>query len=526
MQGDELTTLAVTLLVASVLVVACAAASRLAARAGLPAVVLFLGLGMLAGSEGIGGLAFDDHAFAFRIGVIALLFILFDGGLNTPLSTVKRFAGPATTLATLGVLVTTAILAAGARLAGFSWTEGLLLGAIVSSTDAAAVFSVLRSGGLRPRERISATLELESGLNDPMAVLLTVTLTESLLTGRPLAVTSLGFVVVSLALGGIVGALVALAGRFLLARFRVPASGLYPLLTIALGCAAFGAASVVHGSGFLAVYVAGVLLGDARLPYRAAVIRVHDFLGWSAQLVMFLVLGLLVYPSRMSDVAPEGVGLALLVCFVARPFAVVLCLLPFRYPVREILYIAWGGLKGAVPIVLAIIPILAQVPGGRRIFDVVFFVVLVSALLQGSMMRPLALRLRVGKPAPPSRNASLEIVALRPTGSDLLTFDVSSAAAVCGVKVSEIPFPPKSSAMLIVRGDELVAPRGETSSACTRTARSSSSCSARLRSDARIAQTHMVGAVCGLRAPPACSDGLELVCARTCASPWRSPRSR
>ena len=462
MEGPELRELAVALVVTSVLVVACAAASRFAARAGLPAVLLFLVLGMLAGKGGIALVHFGDPSFAFRIGVIALVLILFDGGLNTPSATVKRFAAPAGTLATIGVLGTAAVLAAGARLAGFSWTEGLLLGAIVSSTDAAAVFSVLRSGGLRPRERITATLELESGLNDPMAVLLTVALTEALVSQRPLALTSLGFVAVSLVLGGVVGAAVGYAGRYALSRFQVPASAVYPLLTVALACAAFGAATLAHGSGFLAVYVAGVVLGESRLPYRPVVIRVHDFLGWSAQVVMFLVLGLLVVPSRLVDVAPEGLGLAMLLCFAARPIAVVLCLLPFRYHPRDMLYVAWGGLKGAVPIVLAIIPVLAGVSGAERIFHVVFFVVLVSALLQGSTMRPLALRLRVGRPAHPPRNATLEIISMRQGTTELLTFDVSTAAAVCGVKLADVPFPPKASAMLVVRGEELVAPRGET----------------------------------------------------------------
>jgi cell volume regulation protein A len=210
------------------------------------------------------------------------------------------------------------------------------------------------------------------------------------------------------------------------------------------------------------VYVAGIGIGNVRLPYRAPLLRVHDFLAWASQLVMFVVLGLLATPSRVIEIAPRGLGIAALLCFVARPAAVFACLLPFRYPLREMLYVTWGGLKGAVPIVLALMPALAGIPGATRIFDAVFFVVFVSAVLQGSTLRWLAKKLRVGDVSPPRQPASIEIVSTRALDAELLAFDVDPASAVCGATLADVPFPPGSSAMLVVRGDELVAPRGDT----------------------------------------------------------------
>lgn len=450
---------AVALLVTSALMLACAAASRFAARVGVPIVLLFLALGMLAGE---GGIAFEDYDLAFRIGYVALVLILFDGGLNTPLGTVKKYAAPSVLLATVGVVVTAGLVGIATRLAGFPWEEALLLGSIVSSTDAAAVFSVLRSGGVHAKERVGATLELESGLNDPMAVILTVVLIETIEKGTSPGAFAGLLVLVQLAVGAAVGVGVAFLAKYLLSRTRVPVAGLYPLLTIALALFAFGVATIAHGSGFLAVYIAGVGIGNARLPYRAPLLRVHDFLAWAAQLLMFVMLGLLATPERVLEIAPAGLVVAAFLVFVARPVTVFGLLLPFRYPIREITYIAWGGLKGAVPIVLAVMPVIARVPGAGDVFDAVFFVVFVSAAVQGSTMRWFARRLGVASKAPPSEQATLEIVSTRPLGADVIAFEVDAASAVCGATLAEVPFPPGSSAMLVIRGDELVAPRGDT----------------------------------------------------------------
>ncbi|MEO8090548.1 MAG: potassium/proton antiporter, partial [Gemmatimonadales bacterium] len=408
--------------------------SRASQRFGVPIAILFLGVGMLAGSEGIGGIDFNDYQFAFRIGVLALALILFDGGLNTPLNAVRRAAGPAGVLATAGVAATATLSAVGAHFLGLDWPEALLLGAVVSSTDAAAVFSVLRGSGLQLKRRVSVTLEVESGINDPLAVILTTVLTQNLLT--PGAATGWRIpveVVLQIAVGAAVGAAVGYGGRYLLTRLALAAGGLYPVMTLALGLVAFGVAILAHGSGFFAVYLAGLLLGNGPLPYRAGLLRVHDALAWLSQVGMFLILGLLVSPSRVLEVAPVGLAIALLLGFVVRPLVVGLCLLPFRYPRREVLYIGWVGLRGAVPIVLATFPVLAGVPGAERLFDLVFFIVVVNALVQGGSVRWVTRRLGLQSREPPAPQAVLAIESRQPLLGELMSFYIDEALVVAGV---------------------------------------------------------------------------------------------
>ncbi len=453
---------AIVLLVAGVVIAACVVATRLATRTGLPIFILFALMGMAAGQDGIGGIRFDDYGAAFRLGSAALVLILFDGGLNTSLSTLRRHLGPSLGLATIGVVLTAAFVAWGAHLFGFGWLEASLLGAIVSSTDAAAVFSVLRAGGVELRERVGATLEIESGLNDPMAVLLTTALTTAFASGAMPRWTAIGMVALQLVVGASIGIAGGLAALFVLRRIELPGSAFYPVLTVGLAFLVFGAATLAQGSGFLAVYLAGMVIGGGRLPYRAALLRIHDFTAWVGQVGVFVLLGLLASPSRVLGVAAVGLAIGLFLAFVARPIAVALCLVPFRYRGREIAYVGWVGLRGAVPIVLACIPILAQVPGAERLFDVAFFVVVVSAAVQGSTVR-LASRLSgVGRPAKHAPPAVLEMTATRPLGHDLLMFDVHSASAVCGAALSDVPFPESSAVMLVVRGDALLAARGST----------------------------------------------------------------
>lgn len=454
---------AIVLLVAGVVLAASVLSTRLAARSGVPVFLLFVLLGMLAGEQGVGGIAFDDYGLAFRLGYGALVLILFDAGLNTPLTTFRRYLGPSLLLATAGVLVTALLVACVARLAGFAWIEALLLGAVVSSTDAAAVFSVLKTGGVQLHERVGATLEVESGLNDPMAILLTTTLAGALASGKNPEWTEIGVVLLELAVGAGVGLASALAVRPLLRRLELPAAALYPVLTVGFAFLVFGAATLVHGSGFLAVYLAGMILGGARLPYRPVLTRIHDFTAWSGQVGMFVVLGLLATPTRLVSVAVPGVAIGLFLALLARPIAVALCLVPFRYRAREIAFVGWVGLKGAVPIVLACIPILARTPGATRIFDVVFFAVVVSAALQGSTVRAATKWLRVGRGSSSVvRRAVLEITATKPLAHELAVYDVHPASAVCGATLADLPFPESAAVMLVVRGDELLAPRGST----------------------------------------------------------------
>jgi cell volume regulation protein A len=433
--------------------------SRASQRTGVPIALLFLVVGMLAGSEGLGGIAFDDYHFALRLGTLALALILFDGGLNTPLSVVRKVMAPTGVLATAGVVGTAVLVAAGAHALGLGWREALLIGAVVSPTDAAAVFGVLRGSGLQLKRRLGVTLEVESGINDPVAVILTTVLTQNLLTPGSAA----GFripaeIAVQLVMGAVVGAAAGYGGRHLLGKLSLLSGGLYPVMTLSLGLLAFGVATLAHGSGFLAVYLAGLLLGNGPLPYRTGLLRVHDALAWLSQVGMFLILGLLVYPSRLLDAAWVGLGLALLLAFVVRPFVVALCLLPFRYPPREVLYIGWVGLRGAIPIVLATFPVLAGAPGAEGLFDIVFFIVVANALVPGATVAWVTRRLGLQSKEPPAAQAVLAIESRQPLQGELMSFYIDEALVVAGMPVEELSLPEGSAVTLIVRNNRLLPP--------------------------------------------------------------------
>jgi cell volume regulation protein A len=437
-------------------------ASRAAGRLSVPVALLFLGIGMLAGSDAVGRIAFENYALAFRLGTVTLIFILFDGGLSTTWSSVRRTVAPAALLATVGVVMTAAIVAVAAHLLGFAWIAAFALGAIVSSTDAAAVFSVLRGSRIELSKRLAATLELESGLNDPVAVILTVSFTGALIGEHVTAFHLALHIGLELALGAVGGLAIGWGGRWLLARARPAAAGLLPVLTVALAFVAFGATTLVGGSGFLATYLAGIVLGNGPLPYRTGLLRVHDAMAWLGQVVMFLVLGLLSFPSRLWHVAPVGIALGLVLTLLARPLASLACLLPFRFRMREIAFVGWVGLRGAVPIILAIFPVLAGAPQGEHIFDVVFFIVVANALIPGATVRHAASRLGVEARGTPQPAALLEIASTLPLRSDVLTFYLEKQCAVAGARLADVPFPAQAAVMLIVRDEELVAPRGDT----------------------------------------------------------------
>lgn len=436
--------------------------SRASERVGVPVVLIFLFIGMLAGSEGIGGIIFTDYASAFRLGTAALVLILYDGGLNTPVSAARQYAAPAITLATVGVVGTALAIALAGNLMGLSWPVALLLGATVSSTDAAAVFSVLRGSGIALKRRVGMTLELESGLNDPMALMLTIALTTGLATGEPIGWLLGWEMLKQFAIGAAFGIVIGRVGGFVFARIRLPASGLFPALSLAFAFLAFGLPTLLNGSGFLSVYIAAVIIGSGTLPYRVGIVRVHDAAAWLSQIAMFLVLGLLVFPSRLFDVAWIGLVLALFMAFIARPLVTALCLLPFGYPKVDVAYIGWVGLRGAVPIILATYPVLVGVAGAETIFDIVFFIVVVQALIPGGTVGWVTRRLGLESMDPPRPAAVLEIESLRPLKGDLQSFYVDEALAVSGSRISELPFPEGAALTLIIRGQELVAPSPDT----------------------------------------------------------------
>jgi cell volume regulation protein A len=461
--GSEPIATAVLLTAFGVLLAASVGLSRASAKLGLPVALLFLLVGVLAGTEGIGHIPFDDYHFAFRLGTTALVLILFDGGLNTSISHARAVLAPATVLATIGVLLTAGLVAVAAHFIGVAWPLALLLGAIVSSTDAAAVFSVLTATGTRLRQRVGLTLEVESGLNDPMAVILTTALTAALVAGHEISPWGIAReVAIEMVVGAVMGVAIAYAGRWLILRIRLPAAGLYPAFTLAIACLSFGVTTLLHGSGFLAVYVTGVILGSGALPHAVGVRRVHDALGWLSQVLMFLLLGLLVYPSRVWSVASVGLTLALFLAVIARPVVTMLCLAPFRYRWRESAYVGWVGLRGAVPIVLATIPVMANVAGAREIFDIVFFIVVVGAIVPGSTVPWMTRLLKVESAAPPPPKASIEVDARAPQGDELRAYFISPEVAVAGALLSEIPFPQGAAVSMLERGGSLIAPSGST----------------------------------------------------------------
>lgn len=436
--------------------------TRLSNRLGVPALLIFLLLGMLAGSEGIGGIPFGNYELAFRLGTIALVLILFDGGLNTAPAALRTAGGRAIVLATLGVVLTAGGVALAARLLGFPWPLALVIGAVVSSTDAAAVFSVLRGSGMRLEARTSATLEVESGLNDPVAFLLTVVATEAALSQHTTGWEVVLGCLTSLLVGAGAGVGCGWLGVALLRRVTLPAVGMYPVLTIAIGFIAFGVATLLEGSGFLAVYLAAFVVGRGPMPYRATVRRVDDGLAWMAQLSMFLMLGLLVFPSRMWSLADEGVILAAVLAFLVRPLAVLLLLIPFKASRAERLFVAWVGLRGAVPVVFATYPVLAGVPEGESVFHLIFFVTLASSLVPGATVGWLARRLGLGRVGERLPRASIDFDSLREYPGAFVWYAVTRASAVAGAPVRDLPLPDTCLLVLILRGKDLVPARGDT----------------------------------------------------------------
>jgi cell volume regulation protein A len=388
------------LLVASALLLLAVLAGRASARVGVPPLLLFLAVGMLAGSDGIGGIYFDDPWLAQLVGTVALAFILFSGGLDTEWRVVREALWPALALSTVGVLLTAALVAWFATLLlHFSWLEGLLLGAIVSATDAAAVFSVMRAGAARLTGRLLPVLELESGTNDPMAVFLTIGIT-GLLSDRSASTGGMIWLFVQqMGIGALLGVALGVGAVLLLNWQKLGVTGLYPVLTTALVLFVYGLTASLHGSGFLAVYLAGLILGNSTIAERSSLALFHGGLASLMETGMFLTLGLLVFPSRLPAVAWVGLLMTLFLIVVARPVSVFVSLLFSHMGVREKAFISWVGLRGAVPIVLATFPLLARLPRADVIFNIVFFIVLASVLVQGTTT-PLVARW-LGVAAPP-----------------------------------------------------------------------------------------------------------------------------
>jgi cell volume regulation protein A len=431
----------------------------LARRVRVPGLLLFLGLGMLVGDDGLALVRFDDAQLAQSVAVIALVVILFEGGLAAPRRDLRRVLAPSSLLATAGVVITASVVAlAAAWLFDLPGTTVWLMGAVVASTDAAATFSVLR--GLPLPRRLAALLEVESGANDPMAALLTVGLLEAW-QGNATAANIVVFGVRQIAGGLAVGLVVGIAGVAVLRGIRLPAASAVAVLATAFAGIAYGVAAGLGASGFLAVYVAGVVVGG-RVPRHQVTIRSFDEgLAHIAQIVLFFLLGLLVFPSDLPDVAGRGLLLAAVLVLVARPLAVGLCLPWFGFRRRELVLASWAGLRGAVPIVLATFPLTKGYPDGSLIFDVVFFVVLVSTAVQGITVAPLAERLHLGA-EPEAVGALAEIVPLETLAADVVQLELTSRSTLVGHTLAEVPPPGAARVAVLVRAGTALVPDGDT----------------------------------------------------------------
>ncbi|HEY6737892.1 MAG TPA: potassium/proton antiporter, partial [Actinopolymorphaceae bacterium] len=450
----------ILLLVSAVLLVAVFAA-RLSGRLGLPSLLLFLGLGLFIGEEGALGVEFDDTELARILSFAALILILAEGGLSTRWDHVRRSMPLGIVLSTVGVAASTGVVAAFAHVVlGLDWRPALLLGAVTAATDAAAVFSVLRKVPL-PR-RISGALEAESGLNDAPTVLL-VTLLSTAGTGAPSGLALIGEVVRALALGAAIGLAAGWGGGWLVRRVGLPASGPLAVAVFGFVVLAFGGATVVHASGFAAVYVASLVLGNSGLPYRRTVLSFAEGLAWIAQIGLFVMLGLLVWLDRIEPVevlAALAVGLVL--TFVARPLSVAISALPFRLPWRDQAFIAWAGLRGAVPIVLATIALAEHGALAQRVFDIVFVLVVVFTLLQAPTLPYVAKRLGLAEGGEHVDELDVEVAPLQLLDADLLEWRVVSGSHLIGVEISELHLPPGVSVAMLFRGGRPIDPSVET----------------------------------------------------------------
>jgi potassium/hydrogen antiporter len=449
------------ILIAGALLATAIAAALFADRVRVPGLLLFLGLGMLVGSEGIGGVAFDDAELARTLGTIGLVLILFEGGLSAGWHEIRPVFGTAAALATGGTFATAMLTGLAAIwIFDLSTLQGLILGSAVAATDSAAIFAVLR--GSRLERRLARTLEGESGMNDPVALLLVVGFGEWIADPSYGAADMLALFAVKIALGAALGLGLGWLAKRAIERIELPTQGLYPVATMAAAALSYGLTETLGGSGFLAVYATALVLGTGSLPARSTVVSFHQGLGWLAQIGLFFVLGLLVFPSQLWGVAGKGLLLSALLIVVARPLATFLVTLPSRLRPAEQAMLGWAGLRGAIPIWLATFPVVAGVAESRLIFDVVFFVVLTSTLIQGATIEPLARLLGVTGTERALPRPVADVGLVRELGGELIAWPVREGDAAAGLLVRELGLPREALVHLIVRDGRALAPRGST----------------------------------------------------------------
>lgn len=447
----------------AILLIISVLASKLSARLSVPALLLFLFIGMLAGSEGVGGIAFDDPLAAQSLGVIALIFILFSGGLDTPVAETRRVLFRGIVLSTLGVLITALVVAGGVLLLlDFTPAGAFLVGAIVASTDAAAVFSILRTQKVSLKGNTIPLLELESGSNDPMAIFLTVGAIELIQQPELRILDLLPRFLQQMGVGLIFGLVIGYLTVRSINRLRLQADGLYPVFTVGLVLLTYALTTILGGSGFLAVYILGLVLSRWKFVHKNSLARFHDGLAWLMQIIIFLALGLLVFPSELLPIAATGVLIALILILVARPLSVFVGLAFSQFDFRDKLMISWVGLRGATPIVLATFPLLAGIPQSDTIFNIVFFVVLVSVALQGSTLIQVATFLGITIPLRPKPQYPFELVTDTDIRNELVEIAVSEGSPAINRQIVNLGLPEESLIVLIARGQEILVPNGNT----------------------------------------------------------------
>ena len=451
------------LLIGSILLIISILAGKTSYRFGVPTLIFFLVIGMLAGSEGLGGIQFNDPKVAKFIGIVSLNFILFSGGLDTSWHSIRPILWQGITLSTLGVLLTAVTVGVFVWLVtDFTLYEGLLLGSIVSSTDAAAVFSILRSKSLALKSNLRPTLELESGSNDPMAYFLTIAMTTLVINEDQSILSIVPMFLQQIIIGGLAGVLFGMVGKYAINKIHLDFEGLYPVLMIALMYFIFSATEALKGNGFLAVYLSAVYLGNQELIHKKTILQFFDGFAWLMQIVLFITLGLLVFPSHILPVVGLGLLISAFMIIVARPVSVFLSLIPFKLKMRKKWYISWVGLRGAVPIVFATYPLLAGVDKADMIFNIVFFISITSLIIQGTTLSPIARWLHVSLPMHVKPKTPNDLMLRDGIKSELVELELPADSDAVGKRIVELGFPKRSIIAMIKRGENYVTPNGST----------------------------------------------------------------
>jgi potassium/hydrogen antiporter len=441
----------------AVLLIVGVLTTKFSSQLGLPSLVFYIIVGMV-----LSNFIYYDNAFLTQLfGILALVVILFEGGMQTKWNHVRTVIVPSFSLATIGVFVTTLVVGICAKyILGVTWLEGFLFGAIVGSTDAAAVFAVI--GNKNVKKRLASTLEAESGTNDPMAVFLTISLIELIQVPESSPLSMLVGFFWQMGLGLVMGFIMGKATVWSINRINLDSSGLYPILSLAFAIFTYSSTALLKGSGFLAVYVMAVLVGNSDLPFRHSIFRFNEGFAWMMQILMFILLGLLVFPHQLLDIFWEGIVLSILLMFLARPVGVFLSTIRMDFTLKEKIFISWSGLKGAVPIVLATYPMIAGLENSQLLFNVVFFVVLTSALIQGATISPLAKKFGLSEGEKITAPHSLELVSMGKTNTEIIEIHVEEGSYALNKPIYQLNLPEDTLISAIIRGDKVITPKGNT----------------------------------------------------------------